>query len=238
MTAPWCLIPVKRLEQAKQRLAPLLDPDERARLARAMALDVIEAATRASTLAGVAVITADAEVTAQARRAGARIIADRAEAGTCAAVAEGARILAEDGAAGILVLAADLPQVMPEDLDHVVVRHGAAPAVSLVPAAADRGTNLLACSPVQAIPFLYGPDSFHYHVQAARACGITPRVLDLPRLVRDIDRPGDLSAFLAQGGPPSRSRTLLKALPGAIWRFAEAPPGVSRADPTPTRLPA
>ena len=59
------------------------------------------------------------------------------------------------------------------------------------------------CSPADAVPLRFGENSFFPHLAAARACGIEPKVLQLPRIALDIDTPDELVLFLAA---PSRTR--------------------------------
>ncbi|MBI2225820.1 MAG: 2-phospho-L-lactate guanylyltransferase, partial [Betaproteobacteria bacterium] len=111
------------------------------------------------------------------------------------------RHLAAAGRDGMLVIPADVPLIMPADVDLIVAAHRAAPSVTLVPASVDGGTNALACSPPGAVPICFGDNSFHRHREAARACGIEPKILTIGHLGRDIDRPDDLATFLSSASP-------------------------------------
>ncbi len=202
--ALWAVVPAKLLGETKRRLMQLLTSDEREALACAMLGDVLAALTGTRALAGVIVITGDAKAAAVARAAGARVLADTQNTGTTAAVTCAARHLAAMGCQGMLVVPADVPTITPADIDAIVAAHRAAPAVTLVPASIDGGTNALACSPPAAIAFCFGEDSFRRHRAAAKACGIEPQILELPRMARDIDRPDDLAAMIAQ---PSLTQT-------------------------------
>jgi 2-phospho-L-lactate/phosphoenolpyruvate guanylyltransferase len=205
-SSTWCLLPVKRLKHAKRRLECVLEAEERAGFARAMVLDVFAAAMRTRQLAGVAVITADMTIARLARREGFRVIVDDAEAGFRPAASAGARALRQSGVGGILVLPVDIPLATADDIDALLSEHDrgherCGSAVTIVAAETDGGSNALACTPTDVIPFHYGPDSFRRHCRATYAAGIVPRVVVAPRLARDIDRPGDLAAFLAHESP-------------------------------------
>ncbi|MCX5515817.1 2-phospho-L-lactate guanylyltransferase [Kaistia algarum] len=221
--AIWCVVPVKRLQQAKLRLAPVLDATERAGLARAMAEDVLRAVIAVDALAGVLVVTADLTIAALASEIGVGVIADESDQGYNAAVERAARYLIDTGARGILVLPADVPSVTPADIVALLDAHGSGPAVTLVAAEADGGTNALACSPVNAIPFGFGEGSFARHHGAARACNIVPMLPSLPNLARDIDRPDDLAAFMKRPAP-THTHAFLAALIGSADRFAMPQP--------------
>jgi 2-phospho-L-lactate guanylyltransferase len=208
----WAVVPVKLFTETKQRLAPLLARSERAALACAMLRDVLSALTPARGLAGVLVITGDGEAAAIARNAGALVIHDKENAGTSAAAIRAAQHLAVWRYAGMLVVPADVPLITPADIETIVAAHGDAPAVTLVPASMDGGTNALACSPPDAIPLYFGEESFARHRDAARANGIEPRIVRLPRLGQDIDRPEDVADLLLRPSP-TQSFACLAGLP-------------------------
>jgi 2-phospho-L-lactate guanylyltransferase len=64
------------------------------------------------------------------------------------------------------------------------------------------------CTPANAVPLRFGDDSFFPHLAAARAHGIEPCVVRLPRIALDIDTPQDLTQFLLTPSQ-TRSRALL-----------------------------
>lgn len=197
----WAVVPVKLFARTKRRLMPLLARHERGALARVMLADVLYALAHTRSLAGIMVITGDAGAAAMAHAAGAFVLADAEHAGTMAAVEKAARHLAAAGKNGMLVIPADVPLITPADVEEIVAAHRAAPSMTLVPASIDGGTNALACSPPGAVPVCFGDDSFRRHRDAARACGIEPKILHLEHLGTDIDRPADLAAFLARPSP-------------------------------------
>ena len=55
----WAVVPVKRFDQAKQRLSGVLDSAARAALAAAMLSDVLEQLSGTAGLASVLVVTSD-----------------------------------------------------------------------------------------------------------------------------------------------------------------------------------
>jgi 2-phospho-L-lactate/phosphoenolpyruvate guanylyltransferase len=221
----WAVVPVKSMAQAKQRLAGVLAPHERPALARAMLQDVLAALTASACLAGTLVVTNDAAAIAIARGAGADVLTDAPDAGLVPALEHAAHVLAERGREGMLIVPADVPLITPQDIAHIAQRHrghaNTEAAVTLVYASHDGGTNALACSPPDALPLRYGPDSFRLHVQAARALGLTPDVLHMPRFGRDIDGPADLRALLADPcAADTRTHAWLHAS-GVARRLAE-----------------
>jgi len=193
----WVVVPVKDLRNAKQRLAGVLAPAERHALFRAMLEDVLSALAASAGLAGILMVTRDAEARRLAGRYGARVLVEEINQGHTAASTLGARTLAQEGAAGMLQLPADIPLVTPADIAALLQAHGTAPAVTLAPSRDERGSNAVACSPPDLLPLRFGDDSFFPHLNRALALGIEPQIVKRPGLALDVDTPEDLAAFVA-----------------------------------------
>ena len=98
--------------------------------------------------------------------------------------------------------------VEPSDVRHLVRVHSAsadrgAGAFTIVPARDELGSNAVLCSPAGAVPLRFGDNSFFPHLDAAKAHGIEPEVVHLPRIALDIDTPEDLALFVRT---PSQTR--------------------------------
>ena len=210
------VVPVKDLGNAKQRLAGILGQPERTALFRAMLEDVLEALAGAASLAGIVLVTRDAEAMALARRYDAECLIEPENRGHTAAVEFAARALAARGAAALLQVPGDIPRVTSGEIEAVIAAHAPAPAVTIAPSRDHRGSNAVLCSPPDVFPFRFGDDSFHPHLAAACAIGIEPTVVERPGIGLDIDTPGDLEAFLAS---PSDTRTY-RLLTGGTHRRA------------------
>ena len=192
----WAVVPVKEMDQAKQRLAPLLDPAVRRALVAAMLEDVLEALAAAPDLAGIAIVTVDPVARRLAARWDARIIEAGARAGHTGAVTAAARVLMAEGRAAMLTVPGDIPLLTPAEIVAIVAAHRPSPAFTIVPSHDERGSNAILLSPPEAVPFAFGDDSFLPHLRAAEACGLAPTVLHLPGVALDIDNPEDLRSFL------------------------------------------
>ncbi len=70
------IVPVKALAIAKSRLANILSQAERRLLVQTMLADVLHALVATPAIARIGVISADADVLEQARRAGADMLAE------------------------------------------------------------------------------------------------------------------------------------------------------------------
>jgi 2-phospho-L-lactate guanylyltransferase len=221
-------IPMKDLVNAKQRLVPVLDADERSALASAMLEDVLAAVAQAA-LDEIWVVTRDASVTAIARRFGARVVGEPENRGHTSAVADAQARAREEGVAAFATIPGDVPCVSVNEVGVLMDAVPAAPAVALAPSRSGLGTNGVALAPPDALALRVGEPSFENHLASARGPGLTPRVLHLPGLGLDIDGPEDLSALLADG-PATRSARLVSSWPlAARLRAREAASPSGRA---------
>ena len=203
------VLPVKDTGDAKQRLAGFLSAAERQRLALAMAEDVLETLARVPGLSDIIVVTRDERAAAPAARYDARVLTEPSNDGQSAAVERAAAALSRDGVDSLLQVPGDVPGASVAEIEAVLAAHESGgddgPAVTLVPSHDRRGTNCVLCSPPGVLSFAFGHDSFGPHCEAARAQGVTPRILPLPGLGLDIDTADDLRAFIAR---PAAGRTL------------------------------
>lgn len=181
MTATAVLVPVKAFHQAKRRLAPVLDPAERAALARAMAERVLAAARPLPS----AVVCDDPAVRTWAAACGARVLWHPGK-GLNGAGEAGTDDLAAGGCERVIVAHADLP--LATDLAWVAD----APGVTLVPDRHDDGTNVVSVPAGAGFRFAYGAGSFAGHAAEAHRLGLPVRVVRHPLLGWDVDRPADL----------------------------------------------
>lgn len=189
--AVWAVVPVKRFDRAKSRLASVLAPGARRDLAVAMLADVLDALRGTTALKGVVVVTADAEAAVMARARGFETIGNPEEAGVNAAVSTGlAYVQSRRGAA--LVTPAEIPLVTTVELGEAI---DALDTTSLViePAARDGGANLLALAPADLFASSFGRDSAAHPAANARARGVEPAFLTLAGATRDVDTPEDLA---------------------------------------------
>jgi 2-phospho-L-lactate guanylyltransferase len=118
-----------------------------------------------------------------------------------------ARSLAAEGH-DMLTVPGDIPRVTAAEIAAVIEARRPAPAVTIVPAHDERGSNAVLCAPPLVMPLRFGDDSFLPHLAAARARGIEPTIVRLPGIALDIDQPDDVHAFL-RAEPPMQTRALL-----------------------------
>jgi 2-phospho-L-lactate guanylyltransferase len=188
-SVPWSVIvPVKRPEVAKTRLADLAGP-RRAALARAFAADTIAAALDCPEVAEVVVVTDDVQAAREAADRGAIVVADAPEAGLNAALRHGAATAAQRRpGAPIAALSADLPALRANEL-ATVLRAAAVYPVSFVGDVAGIGTTLYAATDATTFEPRFGGRSRAAH----RATGaVEIDRADIGSVRRDVDTAIDL----------------------------------------------
>ena len=176
------LIPVKDFRQAKARLANVLTPEHRLRLARWTAERVIAAASPLP----VFVACDDDDVATWAEANGATVLW-RPGMGLNAAVLDGIATLAAAGIEHVIVAHSDLPA--PAPLANLVISGG----IVLVPDSRCDGTNVVAVPTQAGFQPAYGSQSFRRHLAQAVSLGLIVRVYRDARLALDIDTPADLA---------------------------------------------
>jgi 2-phospho-L-lactate/phosphoenolpyruvate guanylyltransferase len=191
------VLPVKRFEAAKQRLAAGVDEQRRRQLVEAMVADVLEAIGRARTIERTIVVTGDPIAQELAAEAGAEVVPDPADAGHIEAAQAGIVRAEAEGARCVVLLPGDCPLLDPRELDRLltgVPDH----YVGIVPDRHGPGTNSLVPSPPDAIVPSFGEGSCARHVAAARQAGIPFEVEKLATLGLDLDTPADIIALTRQ----------------------------------------
>jgi|SRR6266404_2508294 2-phospho-L-lactate/phosphoenolpyruvate guanylyltransferase len=187
------LLPVKDFSNAKQRLAPSLDAETRAGLARAMLCDVLSVLAHSRVPDRIVVFTASDEVIKMASAFGFGVAVERSVDGHSAAVNQMVTELSST-ASRILSIAGDLPKLEPHEIDFVLT--SVSDPITILPSRDWTGTNGVVFIPPARINMEYGEGSFRRHVSKAAAAGHTADVLNIPGIAFDIDTPADLQAFL------------------------------------------
>jgi 2-phospho-L-lactate guanylyltransferase len=189
VTQPWVIvIPVKRPEIAKTRLADAVD-ELRPHLARAFAADTTTAALACPDVSRVVVVTDDDDVARQAVLTGAHVVEDAPDAGLNPALVHGvahARALAPQSP--VATLSADLPALRSGELSSVLQAAAQHPA-SFLADAAGTGTTLYATAPGVRFAPRFGLGSRLAHLAAG---AVELEVVDVDSVRRDVDTADDL----------------------------------------------
>jgi 2-phospho-L-lactate/phosphoenolpyruvate guanylyltransferase len=214
-------VPIKELNFAKQRLSGVTAPQHRARLAVAMATDVLETLRKVQGLTGVMVMTVDAEIKQLAHRLGAIVSDGSARNGHTVVVNAAGAFLEAAGCKAMLTIPADIPLVTATEVERLLSTYAAQPSVTLVASRDGNGTNAALCSPPTALSFAFGPGSFARRIALARGRGLEPRLVYAPGIALDIDTPEDLRQLLASTSNTHSRRYCLAHLPAFNGSAAE-----------------
>jgi 2-phospho-L-lactate/phosphoenolpyruvate guanylyltransferase len=207
------LVPVKRLETAKTRLAPAVaapSAPPRAELALALARDTVAAALACPVVARVLVVTSDDAAEGALTALGAAVVSDVPEAGLDRALGHAADLARDsDPGCGLAALSGDLPALRPGELTFALNAAAALPR-AVVADEASSGTVLLTAGPGFGLRPAYGEGSLARHVSR----GAAVLALDgVARLRRDVDTPGDLHDAASLGLGPATAALLDRLVP-------------------------
>ena len=179
------LVPLKRLDDAKSRLASVLGADERAALMLEL-LEGVLAALKEADVGKVTIVSSE-----ELCPNGVPRFDDGGLAWNDALAAAMREAVSEPIAA---VVSADLPRVTAEDVRTLVA---ATPDRGIsIARALDGGTNAVSMRPAGVVMTHFGePQSAAVHAFATAEAGLAARIIDVPGLAFDIDTPDDLETL-------------------------------------------
>ncbi|KKK77602.1 hypothetical protein LCGC14_2851940, partial [marine sediment metagenome] len=182
------ILPVKRFEDAKERLKPDLGAGSRSALASAMFSDVLSALGHTGSLDTVVLVSSESGVRDLVVGRDLTLIGDLPEKGQSHATRSGLARAAALGYERALLVPGDCPLIDPAELDELIVELFAGRLdVVIVPDRHQQGTNGLLLSPAGSFEPQFGPDSLRRHVEQAKSRGLRYAVRELPSLALDID---------------------------------------------------
>jgi len=191
----WAIVPIKTFERAKQRLANVLNEEERRSLMLAMARDVLTCLSKAQNLDGILIVSRAAEADVLASAFSTERFAESPHTNLAGALTQATDYLIKHfDAQGVFIVPADVPGITTEQVDELIAANT---SVTLLPDAENVGTNGMICSPPKIVPFIFDGKSFKPHADAAFARNITPRIIPGSCFALDIDTPSDLQTLLA-----------------------------------------
>lgn len=181
------IIPVKPFAEAKQRLSPVLNAEQRPQLAERMFRHVFGVAVSRFAGANVLVVSRSEDILEIARSEGGAAVRERAPSDLNSALSQA--VLAA-GVPRVLVLVSDLPLLCADDLVEMT-RYECA----IAPDRHGRGTNALLWPTRLRIAF--GENSFARHQEIAETAGLAPALIVRRGLAHDVDVPDDLDNVLS-----------------------------------------
>jgi 2-phospho-L-lactate guanylyltransferase len=209
------IIPAKRFEDAKQRLAPSVQLGHRRALVESMFADALLAVSRVKSIDRIIVITSDPIASRIAAGHDAIVLDDTTHSHSEAAQLGISRALAI-GATRALIVPGDCPLIDQAELQGLLERPVPERSVLIVPDRHGEGTNALLLTPPNAITPAFGDGSRRRHTDLAVAAGATPEVVVAASLELDIDTPEDLEElmerFATTRGRAAHTRGMLSQL--------------------------
>jgi len=191
----WAVVPIKQFSIAKMRLAAVLNDAERIALARAMFRDVLSALRDCPGVGEIVVVSKESEARPIAAEFGARYLVEDGN-DLSLAVTQGGRHVAAAGESVMLTLPGDVPLVSAAEIGRLIDVQADRRGITLVSDRERAGTNGLAVSPIDLMPFSYGMDSFQAHAETARELGESVKTVELEGLSLDIDTPDDIRVLM------------------------------------------
>jgi 2-phospho-L-lactate guanylyltransferase len=192
----WAIVPAKPFAEAKSRLGPALNLEERSAVARRLLQRTVEVLLTVDGLDRVLVVSRDPEALTLASGLGAEALAEKGD-GLNSALTFASEHAVRQGAARILVLHSDLPMLTTPDVVNLL-EAGKRAAVVIAHDRHQVGTNAL-LSPAGVFAYAFGQSSFSAHVELARAAGFEPGIVARPGLAFDVDYPGDIEDLEVAG---------------------------------------
>jgi 2-phospho-L-lactate guanylyltransferase len=189
------LLPIKDLRQAKQRLAPLMSPKERCRLAQAMLGDTIRAVRGVQRADKVFVVTNYPPAMRAAEENGWELLREEQQISESVSVDAASRQCADRGVTSLLRLPLDVPLVRSGDIDELLAVECSAPALVIVPSRDGTGTNAILRTPPALFPSHFGTGSFAKHCAEAERVSAQIVIRRNARLEMDVDDEADLRAL-------------------------------------------
>ena len=201
------LVPLKRLDYAKTRLASVLDPPTRVRVMRALLDHTLEQVKAAPSIGTVTLVSSALEAASIAAEHGVAHFDDRALPWNDALAAAIDEAVATDAVA---IVSADVPLLTTDEVEQFVGALSEQGAV--IARATDAGTNGVAMRPAGAMPTTFGVrGSAARHAELAGQAGLTPVIVDIEGLAHDLDTAADLEEVLRHAMSPEVRAVLAAA---------------------------
>lgn len=191
----WVIMPVKPLLRAKSRLAEVLNPAEREKLALEMFEHNLRLLRDIDSVSGTLVISRDTKALSIARDYGVTTVQESGQPELNPALMRATEFLRTMGADAVLILPTDIPLLCEDDI-NAIIRMGRFPGtVVLAPDRIEDGTNAMLINPPGSLEYSYGKDSFSRHRSQAELHGLDVKIYHSTRIALDVDTAEDLELY-------------------------------------------
>lgn len=195
----FAIVPVKRLENGKSRLATFLSSTERIKLCELLLKDTLSTLKKTSRISEVIVVSSDVQAEKIAKRYDAKFLKEDKDSGVNEAVAFADRYCSEARATATLVIPQDLPLLLPEDIDRICESaEGYEKCLVICPSLRYDGSNALLRKPSLLLQTHYENNSYQTHLKLARDIGANVNVILSRRIMTDLDTVEDVQNLIKE----------------------------------------
>jgi 2-phospho-L-lactate/phosphoenolpyruvate guanylyltransferase len=195
----FAIVPVKRLENGKSRLATLLSSTERIKLCELLLKDTLSTLKKTSRISEVIVVSSDVQAEKIAKRYDAKFLKEDKDSGVNEAVAFADDYCSEARATATLVIPQDLPLLLPEDIDSICESaEGYEKCLVICPSLRYDGSNALLRKPSLLLQTHYENNSYQTHIKLARDIGANVNVILSRRIMTDLDTVEDVQNLIKE----------------------------------------
>ena len=205
------LLPLKKPDGAKQRLAGLFNFEQRERLFWAMLEDVSLAIEEATLPDKIVTVTSSEQVLEYARVRGWEVLLESEQRSESSSVDDASLKLCRQGVNTVLRIPGDVPLLCASDVDEILSQSDSSRSCVLVPSHNGKGTNAILRTPPDIFPSRFGENSLELHRMEAENRDVRVRIHKNDNLALDIDTPSDIELLLSTSGG-SNARDVLKEI--------------------------
>lgn len=193
------VIPAKRMEKAKSRIALAVSEKERIFWVKNLFHNTLNVVLSCKSISKSIVVTQDPFFSRESKRLGLVSIQEKSK-GLNEAILEGCWEAARFRAEGVLIIPTDLPFINADELDRVIyLGKRFSKSVVVAPDYNKEGTNVLFLKPPLVIPPCFGEASFKKHIWWGGEKGAATIYYDSESLGFDLDTPNDLHCLKTMG---------------------------------------
>ena len=203
----FAIVPVKRFEKGKSRLASLLDIRNRVKLGGLLLDSTLHTLKNTTAISSTIVVSSDMRAKTIAKTYGAIFLDEGKDTGVNNAVTLANDYCIQAGADATIVVPQDLPLALSGDIDTICnAAKNWHRCLIICPSARYDGSNALLRRPPKLIESYYDDNSFDRHINAARRAGAKIKIILLDGIMRDLDTVDD-AQYLTQ--KPSTRKPLV-----------------------------
>jgi 2-phospho-L-lactate guanylyltransferase len=201
MMKTFAIIPVKKFENSKTRLSPMLSTDERIHMSSLMLNDTLSVLAGVQSLQQLVVVSSDRRVEEIAAKHSAKFLREEKETGVNSAVTLADSYCTEQGTDATIVIPQDLPLLDVVDVAMACdLAENEGKCIVICPSLRYDGTNLLLRKPSSIMETYYDRDSYETHIKTAGRLGVPVKLFFSKKLMSDVDTPEDARQLTKEAG--------------------------------------